>query len=73
VRSDGYAFFLQKLRDDAEPMVKAGCRYFSLAAAQAHWEHTRKGTALFDETRAIVRAMVDCAHARGYMRNGKGV
>lgn len=67
-RSDGYAFFLQKLTNDAEPMVKAGCRYFTLAQAKAHWESTRKGTALFRETEIIVRAMVDLAHARGLMK-----
>ena len=64
VRSDGYAFFLQKLTQDKEPMIKAGCRYFTIPEAQAHWEETRKGTPLFDETRAIVRAMVDTMHIR---------
>lgn len=68
VRSDGYAFFLQKLTADKEPMVKAGCRYFTLREAQAHWEKTRAGTALLTETRALVRAMVDIAHARGLMK-----
>ena len=64
-RSDGYAFFLQRLTQDAEPMIKAGCRYFTIAKAQEHWEKTRAGTPLFDETRAIVRAMVDTMHIRG--------
>jgi len=66
-RSDGYAFFLQKLKDDSEPMVKAGCRYFTLSQAEAHWKATRGGTALFKETEIIVRAMVDLAYARGLM------
>ena len=66
-RSDGYAFFLQKLKDDTEPMVKAGCRYFTPDQAEAHWKATRGGTALFRETEIIVRAMVDQAHARGLM------
>ena len=70
-RSDGYMFFLQKLNDDKEPMVKAGCRYLTLSGAQAHWEGTRKGTPLFNETRIIVRCMVDIAHARGFMKDGK--
>ena len=65
VRSDGHAFFLQRLKDDAEPMIKAGCRYFTIARAEAHWTATRGGTQLFDETRAIVRAMVDVMHIRG--------
>ena len=64
-RSDGYPFFLQRLTGDKEPMVKAGCRYFTLMQAEAHWTATRGGTKLFDETRAIVRAMVDVMHIRG--------
>ncbi|MGA7808087.1 pentapeptide repeat-containing protein [Bradyrhizobium sp.] len=63
-RSDGYAFFLQKLTGDTEPMVKAGCRLFTLREAQEHWEKTRAGTAILTETRAIVRCMVDLAYAR---------
>ena len=66
-RSDGYAFFLQKLTADIEPMIKAGCRYFPVAQAEAHWTATRGGTKLGDETRAIVRALVDVAHIRGLM------
>ena len=64
-RSDGYAFFLQRLTADTEPMIKAGCRYFTIAQAQEHWEKTRGGTPLGDETRAIIRAMVDTMHIRG--------
>jgi hypothetical protein len=45
-------------------MVKAGCRYFTLAQAQAHWEKTRAGTALFKETENIVRSMVEIARIR---------
>jgi hypothetical protein len=65
VRSDGYAFLLQRLKDDKEPMIKAGCRYLTLADAEKHWTATRAGTPLFHETRAIVRAMVDTMHMRG--------
>ncbi len=64
-RSDGYAFFLQRLKDDTEPMIKAGCRHFTIAAAQKHWETTRAGQPLLAETRIIVRAMVDTMHLRG--------
>ena len=46
-------------------MIRAGCRYFNIADAQKHWETTRGGTPLGDETRAIVRAMVDTMHIRG--------
>jgi hypothetical protein len=53
------------LKEDKEPMIKAGCRYFTVAQAQAHWEKTRAGEKLLDETRVIVRAMVDIMHIRG--------
>ena len=66
-RSDGYPFFLQKLTGDTEPMVKAGCRHFTLAQAQKHWEATRAGTALFKETETIVRGMVELARIRKLM------
>ena len=66
-RSDGYAFFLQKLKDDKEPMVKAGCRHFTLAQAEKHWTETRGETALGLETQAIVRGMVTLAHIRKLM------
>ena len=66
-RSDGYPFFLQKLTGDAEPMVKAGCRHFTLAQAQKHWEKTRAGTALLKETENIVRSMVELARIRKLM------
>ena len=65
-RSDGYAFFLQRLTADTEPMVKAGCRYFTIQQAQAHWESpTYPSPLLAKETHAIVRAMVDTMHLRG--------
>ena len=66
-RSDGHFFFLQKLTGDNEPMIKAGCRYFTIHDAQKHWESTRKGTPLFAETEAIVKAMIACARARKLM------
>jgi hypothetical protein len=67
-RSDGYAFFLQKLTADTEPMVKAGCRHFTLSEAQRHWEKTRAGTALLTETKCIVRCMIELAQSRGLMK-----
>jgi len=67
VRSDGHALMLQMLTGDAEPMVRAGCRIFTLAQAQRHWEKTRKGTPLFTETEIIVRGMVALAVARNLM------
>ena len=72
-RSDGYTFSLQKLKEDKEPMIKAGCRYFTIEQGQKHWETTRKGQKLLEETRAIVRDLVDLAHIRGFMKDGRGV
>ena len=63
-RSDGYSFFLQRLTGDTEPTVKAGCRYFTVAAARAHWNETRGGTPLGDETIAILDGLVKLAEAR---------
>jgi uncharacterized protein YjbI with pentapeptide repeats len=64
-RSDGYWFFLQKLTGDETPMVKAGCRYFSMEDARAHWQKTRAGTPLGDETFAILDSLEAIAKARG--------
>ncbi len=33
----GYAIRLQKCSDEAEPMVRAGCRYLTLKDARKHW------------------------------------
>jgi len=64
-RSDGYPFFLQKLTGDKEPMVKAGCRLFTVEEAQKHWTATRGGTPLGEETEIIVRSLVRLARVRG--------
>jgi hypothetical protein len=48
-RSDGFDFVLQ----DCGPVgyyVMAGCRWFSMADAEKHWQDIRKGTDLGDET-----------------------
>lgn len=48
-RSDDYDFVLQ----DCSPAgyyVEAGCRWFTMAEAEKHWQDTRKGTDLGDET-----------------------
>jgi hypothetical protein len=65
VRSDGYHFLLQKLTQDSEPMVKAGCRYFTLPEAHKHWRQTRGGTQLGLETFAILDSLEALAKARG--------
>jgi hypothetical protein len=67
VRSDNYAFFLQRLTQDSEPMVKAGCRYFTLPEARLHWQTTRGGTPLGVETFAILDCLEALAAARGLL------
>ena len=53
-RSDGYQFFIHATAK-GQPMLIAGCRYFALADARAHWDATRpKGQRLGDESRALL-------------------
>jgi uncharacterized protein YjbI with pentapeptide repeats len=52
-RSDGFQFYLQ-LREDDEPLVLAGCRYFRLSKAREHWAKTRGGSQLGDESQALL-------------------
>jgi len=52
-RSDCYQFYLQ-LRENAEPMVLAGCRYMPLSHARRHWLETRGGTVLGNESQAML-------------------
>ena len=51
-RSDGYDFFLWHCQEGF--YIKAGCRFFSLDEARAHWTATRGGTPLGDETQDIL-------------------
>jgi len=51
-RSDGYWFYAQPTEDGLK--IKAGCRYFLLSEARAHWTQTRAGTALGAETMAML-------------------
>ena len=64
-RSDGYQFILQKLTSETEPMVTAGCQYFSISDARKHWTDTRGGTPLGDETFAILDCLEALAKIRG--------
>jgi uncharacterized protein YjbI with pentapeptide repeats len=53
-RSDGYQFFIHLTAKDG-PMLIAGCRYFTLSEARAHWAKSRpEGTRLGDESRALL-------------------
>jgi uncharacterized protein YjbI with pentapeptide repeats len=64
-RSDGYTFFLQRLTQDEMPMIKAGCRHFTISEARAHWQKTRNGTPLGSETFIILDYLESTAAARG--------
>jgi uncharacterized protein YjbI with pentapeptide repeats len=68
---DGYWTFLQKLTDDKEPMIKAGCRYKTIPGALAHWAATRKGTVLGRERLAIVKFLEWTAMTRGLIPGGE--
>jgi uncharacterized protein YjbI with pentapeptide repeats len=72
IRLDGYAFFLQKLTGATAPMVKAGCRYFTIPAARKHWAETRGGTPLGDETFAILDYLEWIAAIRGLITSKIG-
>jgi hypothetical protein len=52
IRSDGYEFFLWRCREGF--FIQAGCRFFGMAEARAHWTATRAGTPLGDETQDIL-------------------
>ena len=64
-RSDEYHFFLQKLTADSQPMIKAGCRHFTLPEAWKHWRATRSGTPLGEETFAILEYLEKVARIQG--------
>ena len=49
LRSDGHRFVLVR-QPDGPPMLKAGCRWFTLAEARGHWMFTRIGTRLGNES-----------------------
>jgi len=51
-RADSHEFFLWPT--DAGWRVKAGCRFFTLNEAWQHWERTRAGTEVGDESQDIL-------------------
>jgi hypothetical protein len=65
VSQDGHFFFLQKLTGEDVPMIKAGCRYFSIPEAREHWQNTRGGTPLGAERLAFVDFLERTARNRG--------
>ncbi len=67
-RAFGEAGAYMKLKGDKRPRVVAGCRDFSMAEARKHWNETRKGTPLGDETTAILDCLEAMARARGLIK-----
>jgi hypothetical protein len=56
---------LMRLTSDTEPMVRAGCRYFTIPAARQHWADTRGGTPLGVESLAAINWLVTACNERG--------
>jgi hypothetical protein len=56
-RSDGY-FFVYVDCADGIKRIQAGCRNLSLGDAKKHWEETRGGTPLGEETMDIINHLV---------------
>ncbi len=66
MRSDGYRFLLTRT-EPGEWRIKAGCRNFTVAEAEKHWDAKRpKGQELGDETRVIIKHMLTVAKLRGW-------
>jgi hypothetical protein len=64
LRSDGFRFLLVRFGGDCE--VVAGCRRFSLAHARAHWQKTRGGTRLGEESLALLDHLEQMARIAGW-------
>ena len=65
VRSDGYEFF--GVMRNSDLWIKAGCRWFDIAGARAHWQATRSDTPLGDETTSILDNIERLATIRGWL------
>jgi hypothetical protein len=66
-RSDGYTFIIAPAYKGPSPVIIAGCRYFALAEARQHWQRTRAGTPLGEETFAIIDHLERVARIRGWL------
>ena len=68
-RQDGYRF-IGWIKNN-ELQIRAGCRDFTREEAYTHWRTTRGGTALGDETIAILDHIVKVAEIRGLIQKGE--
>lgn len=64
-RTDGYTFLVTPTPEG--PRIIAGCRYFTFEEARKHWNKTRGGTNLGDESIAIVEHLETMAKINGFM------
>ncbi|MFA7602527.1 MAG: polymer-forming cytoskeletal protein [Novosphingobium sp.] len=64
-RSDNYNFVA--VQTPYGPRIIAGCRYFTFAEARKHWNETRGGTQLGDESLALVDFLERMCVIRGFM------
>ena len=70
LRSDGYRFFLTRF-DEGGWRIKAGCRDFTVEGGKSHWDLCRpKGEPLGDETRLIIKHMLEIAKLRNWPVKG---
>jgi hypothetical protein len=67
-RSDGYQFLLFK-EENGELMLRAGCRYFTIADARKHWTNTRNGTQLGNESFCLVWQLEEMAKIIGWIKS----
>jgi len=63
LRSDGYDFIIAP-DSQGEPIITAGCRYFTIEEAKEHWERTRGNTPLGKETMRIIKYLEDSYYDR---------
>ena len=68
-RSDGYRFV--GWINGGVLQIRAGCRSFNIADARKHWQKTRGGTPLGDETFAILDHIEAVARIRGLIEGQK--
>ena len=64
-RSDGYTFTIAPT--PVGPRIIAGCRYFTFDEGRKHWQDTRGGTQLGDESLALVDHLERMATICGFM------
>ncbi len=65
VRSDGRAFFLQRLTGDDCPMIKSGPIYFSALSAIAWYSAVEGSRGNREETLIIIQSLIDTMKALG--------